>query len=144
MKFCENCNNMLYINGKMPKDEDLNKGMELVCHFCGYNEHIQPTPPESVPVLVERYTQETDKKETDKKALLGVDFYGDVRSFKQYQTDNIVHDKTLPRVCNIQCPQKCDEQKKKFSEIICIRYDQANMKYLYYCVDCKTFWTIQK
>jgi len=143
MKFCNTCHNMLYINGKMPKDEDVNKGMQLVCHNCGYTEYIKPSEKEKIPVMAERYSAETEKKDTDDKAIIGVDFYDDVRSFQQYQTDNIRYDMTLPRVSNVKCPQDCGTKKNKLPEIICIMYDQVNMKYLYYCVDCKTFWTLQ-
>jgi hypothetical protein len=63
-------------------------------------------------------------------------------------------DPTLPRIYNIPCPNKqCSthgsgkaseqssggEETKK-SEVIYMRYDDANMKYLYICTTCDTVW----
>lgn len=59
----------------------------------------------------------------------------DVATYKQFMTKHIKHDVTLPRVNNIECPQKCKEK-----EVIYIKYDQNNMKYLYYCCKCEQFW----
>jgi len=59
-------------------------------------------------------------------------------------------DPTLPRMHNIQCPNvECNSNgasstsstKKTPSEVIYIRYDDDNMKYLYLCAVCDTKWT---
>ena len=52
-------------------------------------------------------------------------------------------DPTLPRVNNIICPNNncitnLDEKIEK--EVIYIKYDSENMKYLYLCVNCKMCW----
>jgi DNA-directed RNA polymerase subunit M/transcription elongation factor TFIIS len=51
-------------------------------------------------------------------------------------------DPTLPRVNNILCPnQDCLTNKDaKDREILYIRYDDTNMKYIYLCSDCDTVW----
>ena len=61
-------------------------------------------------------------------------------------------DPTLPRITNIDCPnESCAsrhmvEQKdgtevsEKEKEIIYIRYDDANMKFVYLCGVCNTVW----
>jgi len=51
-------------------------------------------------------------------------------------------DPTLPRVSNILCPDKsCPTNTHgKSREIIYIRYDDSNMKYIYLCSDCDTVW----
>jgi DNA-directed RNA polymerase subunit M/transcription elongation factor TFIIS len=51
-------------------------------------------------------------------------------------------DPTLPRVSNILCPDPlCPTNKEgKSREIIYIRYDDSNMKYIYLCSDCDTVW----
>jgi DNA-directed RNA polymerase subunit M/transcription elongation factor TFIIS len=51
-------------------------------------------------------------------------------------------DPTLPRINNILCPnQDCMTNKnEKEREIIYIRYDDINMKYIYLCSDCDTVW----
>jgi len=51
-------------------------------------------------------------------------------------------DPTLPRVSNILCPNaECLTNKEdKPREIIYIRYDNTNMKYVYLCSTCDTVW----
>ena len=62
-------------------------------------------------------------------------------------------DPTLPRIkFNMVCPNaKCDsniqegdENPKKEKEIIYLRYNDKNMKYVYLCAVCKTHWTTDK
>jgi DNA-directed RNA polymerase subunit M/transcription elongation factor TFIIS len=51
-------------------------------------------------------------------------------------------DPTLPRINNILCPNlDCATNKSdKEREIIYIRYDDTNMKYVYLCSECDTVW----
>ena len=51
-------------------------------------------------------------------------------------------DPTLPRVSNILCPNAdCLTNKEDVPrEIIYIRYDDKNMKYVYLCSSCDTVW----
>ena len=51
-------------------------------------------------------------------------------------------DPTLPRINNILCPNsECSTNKDNTErEIIYIRYDDANMKYVYLCSTCDTVW----
>jgi DNA-directed RNA polymerase subunit M/transcription elongation factor TFIIS len=51
-------------------------------------------------------------------------------------------DPTLPRVNTILCPNAdcLTNTEDKEREIIYIRYDDANMKYVYLCSECDTVW----
>jgi len=52
-------------------------------------------------------------------------------------------DPTLPRINTILCPNPdCETNTNKASdrEIIYIRYDDTNMKYVYLCSTCDTVW----
>lgn len=54
-------------------------------------------------------------------------------------------DPTLPRIYSIPCPnEQCPTNKtgdeKKSREVIYIRYDQSNLKYLYMCTICNQTW----
>jgi DNA-directed RNA polymerase subunit M/transcription elongation factor TFIIS len=56
-------------------------------------------------------------------------------------------DPTLPRIQNIQCPnvacvtnRKGEESDAPKSDILYIRYDDANMKFVYICTHCDTIW----
>jgi len=53
-------------------------------------------------------------------------------------------DPTLPRVNTILCPNSdCDTNKHdKPREIISIRYDDINLKYIYMCSSCDKVWNI--
>jgi len=53
-------------------------------------------------------------------------------------------DPTLPRINTILCPnQDCLTNKtEKEREIIYIRYDDTNMKYIYLCSTCDNVWQI--
>jgi DNA-directed RNA polymerase subunit M/transcription elongation factor TFIIS len=55
-------------------------------------------------------------------------------------------DPTLPRINNIKCPNSdCVTNKEgKEREIIYIRYDDVNMKYVYLCSECDTVWQIKE
>jgi len=51
-------------------------------------------------------------------------------------------DPTLPRIYNMKCPNKeCQTNTANTpAEIIYIRYDDDNLKYVYMCVECDTTW----
>jgi aspartate carbamoyltransferase regulatory subunit len=53
-------------------------------------------------------------------------------------------DPTLPRIYNIKCPnQSCksnDKDNAKMPEVIYIRYDDNNLKYVYICSECDKVW----
>jgi hypothetical protein len=53
-------------------------------------------------------------------------------------------DPTLPRVNNILCPNAdCDTNiHDKPREIISIRYDEINLKYIYMCSSCDKVWNV--
>lgn len=45
------------------------------------------------------------------------------------------YDMTLPRSTDIPCPSGCEK-----SEVVYIRYDDENVRYLYLCCKCNTCW----
>jgi DNA-directed RNA polymerase subunit M/transcription elongation factor TFIIS len=51
-------------------------------------------------------------------------------------------DPTLPRINNMLCPNAdcLTNTKDKEREVIYIRYDDTNMKYVYLCCECDTVW----
>jgi aspartate carbamoyltransferase regulatory subunit len=52
-------------------------------------------------------------------------------------------DPTLPRINSIRCPnQNCKSNKEEGveREVIYLRYDDTNMKYIYICALCDTVW----
>ena len=123
MRFCPTCENMLYIRveaGAGPGDED---EMQYYCRHCG----------EVVPA-----------DETDTKSRVAATDYADDSgtSFRAYATPYVVHDPTLPRTDGIECVrgERCSRPRDRPREVIYIKYDARDLKYLYHCTHCRTFW----
>jgi len=119
MKFCEICHNVKFIS----TNED--KNLVYLCSVCGDKE-VADTTRGSICVV------EDNKVDDD---IL----------YNQYINPYIKYDPSLPRVNNIECPNKdCKKPADKDSETIYLKYDFTNMKYLYYCCHCDHFWKNEK
>lgn len=113
MHFCKNCENMYYI--KLGGEE----ANELIyyCRNCG----DENTNIGTKDIFVSR----TNLKPVDNN------YVNIINEYTKY-------DPTLPRVTNVTCPNSdCAKSNK---EIIMIRYDDKNLKYVYLCADCDTTW----
>jgi DNA-directed RNA polymerase subunit M/transcription elongation factor TFIIS len=131
MKFCEKCDNMYYIG----IDEKNTNRVIYYCRHCGYKNDADSQS--SIVVL------NTQLKKTEKN------FNHIVNQYTKY-------DPTLPRIKNIHCPnEECSTNKTHGSasasataasagegttEVIYMRYDDDNLKYLYICVECDVTW----
>lgn len=122
MHFCIKCDNMYYIRISA---EDDNK-LIYYCRNCGHEDDI----------LTKEYicVSSTQLKRTEQKYSHIINKYTKL-------------DPTLPRTTTIRCPNSdCDSNKEtnsdsyKQNEVIYIRYDDINMKYIYICVNCDTMW----
>lgn len=120
MKFCEVCQNMLYIT---LNDED---NLNYYCRNCGYNEDCKTS------VCISSSS----------------DIMKSANSYRNVINPYTKFDPTLPRVSNIPCPNDgCSTNKEAASEkaereVIYFRYDNKNMKYMYLCCVCDTSWII--
>ena len=69
--------------------------------------------------------------------------YDDDRTvYKKFMSKYIAHDVTLPRVNNIRCPTCSTGEEGKtglHTDVIYVKYDE-NLKFLYSCETCGTFW----
>ena len=121
MHFCSQCSNMYYIR---INEDDPNK-LIYYCRKCGNEDSLLA----SKNICVSR----TQIKKTE-------------QSFSHIINKYTKDDPTLPRINNIQCPNpNCATNKDgKEREIIYIRYDDVNMKYVYLCSDCDTVWKINE
>ena len=117
MHFCSKCSNMYYIR---INSDDPNK-LVYYCRQCG-NEDKQ--------LAIENVCVSKTQIKKDEQSFLHI-----VNKFTKL-------DPTLPRVNNILCPnQDCLTNKDaKDREILYIRYDDTNMKYIYLCSHCDTVW----
>lgn len=120
MHFCEKCKNMYYL--KIGEED----GSKLVyyCRNCGHEDNTLTA--ENVCV-----SSTTVRRESQKYAQT-------INKFTK-------EDPTLPRITTIRCPnQECSSNKEGSDstdrEVLYIRYDDKNMKYIYMCAKCDTVW----
>ena len=116
MEFCKFCDNMLYI--KHTNDEDI-ADVHYFCKFCGNKEDFEA----SVPKLISKNSFKNDD------------------SIDKWVKKDIEHDVTLPHVNNINCVNKdCGKKPGEDNDIILLRYNNVDVKFIYYCVHCKNYW----
>ena len=123
MKFCTICSNMYYIK---LDDEDNNK-IVYYCRNCGNN----------------------NNELMDGKCILKENITKSDNKYSIYINKYTKLDNTLPRINYIKCPNdKCMSNSAEFDtknrEIIYIRYDDINMKYMYLCSHCDITWNTEK
>ena len=121
MEFCENCSNMLYISvDNTDEDKSILKNY---CKNCNFSKEL---PNNESRAIIENVYENTENI-----------------NYKLFINPHIKYDPTLPRVNNIKCINKeCSKKKDEMDEVIYIKYDNENMKYLYYCVYCEKFWKL--
>jgi len=118
MRFCDQCENMLYIS----VDET---DLVFQCKNCNFS-----------------VKEDCSSKAENIKNDLRDDKYS------IYMNKHIKHDPTLPRVNNILCPNEVcrskTEKDKKEGEVIYVKYNPNDMKYAYLCCHCDTFWKLDE
>ena len=120
--FCTICNNMYY---HKLEDNNCNK-LVYYCRNCGNNDHDL----KDICVLKDTFNK------TDNKYNVSINKYTKL-------------DPTLPRINSIKCPnESCSSNEEDFDilnrEVIYIRHDHTNMKYLYLCSHCDYTWNTEK
>ncbi len=118
MKFCINCDNMYYIGINEENPNVLN-------HYCRNCGHIDNT------------------NMNENSCILKNDIKKGEQKYNHIINKYTKQDPTLPRVTNINCPNtecKTNTESDVKPEIIYVRYDEDNMKYLYLCSTCDTTW----
>lgn len=118
MDFCDYCNNMLYI-----KQLEENNEMIFYCKTCNQEKKM------------------TSDVDTQKSQKISSKDYDILNSYKQFINHNIIYDNTIPHVNNIKCVnENCTKTDSEDNDIMYIKYDAINIKYMYYCTYCKEFW----
>jgi DNA-directed RNA polymerase subunit M/transcription elongation factor TFIIS len=110
------CKNMLYIE---VEDAEGIPSLKHYCKNCKYS----------------RTSGRGEKSISDKSKLNTSDI-----AYKSYMTPFIKYDPTLPRVNNVKCTNT--ECKASKNEVIYIKYDGDNLKFLYHCCHCGHFWKL--
>jgi DNA-directed RNA polymerase subunit M/transcription elongation factor TFIIS len=119
MRFCDNCSNMLYI--KISSDNS-NK-LIYYCRNCG-NEDLM----------------------IDNLSISKINLTRSDQKFSHIINQYTKLDPTLPRVNKILCPNaECATNTEDVPrEIIYIRFDDVNMKYVYLCSSCDQVWKLDE
>jgi len=123
MKFCKNCDNMLYIR---LLTEDSNQ-LIYYCRNCGNTD---------------------DELNKDNICISNTDISSKDTAYLQDINEYTKLDPTLSRTSNIKCPnQSCksnhpsdDPSIPSKNEVIYLRYDEINLNYVYICTQCDTIW----
>ncbi len=116
LKFCPTCHYYLYLNTPATAEDPLRR----ICRNCGYTE------------VEERGGLITQLRLNEKLT----------EGYKIIMNEFTHLDPTLPHVDNIhcknaECPSNANGVK---SDVIPIKYDAVNMKFLYHCTVCKESW----
>ena len=118
MKFCTKCDNMYYLSIL----EDTNK-LIYYCRNCG---------------------NENDTSDiTGTMSVSNIQVVDNATNVSQIVNKYTKLDPTLPRINWIPCPnQECQTHKSPEleKEVIYIRFDETNIKYLYLCTHCDFTW----
>ena len=116
MKFCNTCNNMLYTKLGGAKEDDL----FYYCRNCNINEPY----------------------ETDDLCVSKINYKRSEQKYQNSVNEYTKLDPTLPRTNAIKCPNlECLSNKENDKrEIVMIRYDDIQLKYVYLCASCNTTW----
>ena len=140
MHFCSQCHNMYYIRlsanvvgsaGDEAEDiDDKEESMQedrlvYYCRNCG-NEDSTIT--------------------VDNVCISKVNFKKGEQNFNNIINEYTKLDPTLPRINNIPCPNtECASHNDKTeNDIVYLRYDETNMKYVYLCANCDTVWRLDQ
>jgi len=118
MHFCVKCHNMYYL--KINADVNTNK-LIYYCRNCGH---------------------EDETLSAENICVSRTDITRNTNTYEHMINEFTKLDPTLPRTTTIKCPnQECKSNSEDISrEVLYIRYDDTNMKYIYLCAVCDTLW----
>jgi len=135
MKFCQNCDNLLYLKIVEPKaqDSDSEEGGDGSASESGSaNAGMLDNPCELKYVC--RMCNEMYNSDESDSCVFKINFNLDNIKKNSFINDFIYDDITLPRAEGIKCPNAgCPDTKP---EIVYIQYDKENMKFIYVCLSC--------
>ena len=125
MRFCTQCHNMYYI--RLSNEDE--QALIYYCRNCGHSENISET-------------------NIDNLCISKTNIASNKNPYRHIVNKFTKMDPTLPRIKNMKCPNKdcasnASAGKKEEPiepEIIYLRYDDKNMKYIYLCANCDITW----
>lgn len=115
MEFCPVCQNLFYL-------KTVDKVLFHTCKKCGNEKEITGT----TSIFQQNFTKSNQGYESK------------INKYTKL-------DPTLPRIYTLPCPNdSCENHTKENPEIIYVRYDSINLKYVYLCPLCDTVWKTEK
>lgn len=138
MHFCSGCGNMYYISITAENE------LQYYCRNCGH-------------------VDDTIASENICVSKVNVKHTTTPQTFSQVVNKYTKLDPTLPRINTIRCPNdecpsnrksasgagagggaEAEDKKEKKSEVIYLRYDDTNLKYVYLCAKCDKVWNTEQ
>ena len=120
MQFCSVCNNMYYLK-LGGTEEDKKDELVYYCRNCGHEDASLGA--QGICALETRLD-------------------GGIQSYGQKVSKFTRDDPTLPRTKEIKCPRsECPSHDgSSSSDVIYMRYDDKQIRYLYICTACEAMW----
>lgn len=121
MKFCDTCNNMLYMRVQPAQDGKSPPVLLDVCTACGSS---------------------SERSKEDLAEPVYSRNYGDNQvSYKQLMTPHLEHSPTLPHKSDIECINpNCTRRPGQVRDVIYLKSNRDDLKYIYQCQHCKEFF----
>lgn len=117
MEFCKFCNNMLYIKDSKEDRFDV----KYYCKNCNFEKQLSNNTTSTL-IIQNKYADNNI-------------------NLNNIINENIIHDPTIPHIDNITCLNKeCIKPSEKNNDIMYIKVNNINLKFVYYCTYCKHFW----
>lgn len=119
MKFCEKCDNMMYLSV-----DKLDDGFQLkmLCRNCNFS---------------------VVANETLNEPIFSTYLRDDLINYKRHSVVELKNDPTMPRLKSIICAndgKTCTRNNDEPNNVMYMKFDAINMKYMYLCCYCDTFW----
>jgi len=118
MRFCVKCDNLYYI--KVPEDSP-----DTLIHYC------------------RNCGNEESNLDVKNLSISKIQLKGKVQTHNTYINEYTKFDPTIPRINDIPCPNiNCPSKGGEIvPEVLYVRYDDINVRYVYMCCKCDTTWT---
>ena len=143
MNFCNQCHNMYYIrlsavvqhaehegdeSGEKDKTDELVENEDKLVYYC------------------RNCGNEDSTINVNNVCVSKTQFKKEEQNFNNIINEYTKLDPTLPRINNIPCPNtECSSNSGDTdTDIVYLRYDETNMKYVYLCANCDTVWRLDQ
>ena len=135
MKFCDNCENMLYLKIEECDNAKSGGNSEEASSLSSDTSSTTESPKNSCKLTYKciKCNESYPSSEED-SCVFNVNFNLDNIKKNSFINEFIYNDITLPKAEGIKCPnQECPDSKP---QIVYIQYDKEKMNFIYVCLSC--------